>query len=358
MKLRNIRLKNIVTVCLIAAVWLWLSAWCILGKTDDYSESERRILAEFPEVTAESVLSGEFAADFEDYAVDHFPARDSWRSIKAYTRLGIFRQKDNNGIYSRDGHLSKLEYPMNTAMADYAISRFTAIKDKYLADNPIFFAMIPDKNLYLAELALDYAVFAAYMNEGLAFATPIELADLLQADDYYKTDTHWRQEKITDVADLIADAMGASLSGDYREVAVDMPFNGVYVGQSALKCTPDSISYLTNPVIEGLQTEGAAAVYDLPRAGGRDPYEMFLSGNQPVITIRNPQNADGGRLIIFRDSFGSAIAPLLAEGYAETVLIDLRYVSGDMLGELVDFGNADVLFLYSTLLLNNSLALK
>ena len=30
------------------------------------------------------------------------------------------------------------------------------------------------------------------------FAEYISISDLLERDDYYKTDTHWRQEKITD----------------------------------------------------------------------------------------------------------------------------------------------------------------
>ena len=103
---------------------------------------------------------------------------------------------------------------------------------------------------------------------------------------------------------------------------------------------------------------GADAVYDMKKATGRDPYEMFLSGNQPVITIENPLNDSGKRLVIFRDSFGSSLAPLLIEAYSEIVLVDLRYISSDKLGEYVGFEGADVLFLYSTTMLNNSLGMK
>ena len=100
--------KNYVTVCLIAAFFLGVSVWNTFGAKADYSESERRVLAKFPEVTAESVLSGKFSEEFEEYAVDAFPLRDAWRSVKAYVKTGIFAQKDNNGIYTAEGHLSKL----------------------------------------------------------------------------------------------------------------------------------------------------------------------------------------------------------------------------------------------------------
>lgn len=350
--------KSIITVVTCGAFLLVLSLWCFFGTKATYSESERRVLANFPEVTWEAIASGEFAADFEDHATDCFPARDTWRSIKAYTSLKLLGQKDNNDIFLADGHISKLEYPMNTAMLDHAISLFAQVKEKYLGDNSVYFCVIPDKNKDLAQLKMDYPALEKYMQDGLDFATPISISDLLTPEDYYYTDTHWRQEKITDVAQRLAGAMGTDISAQYTQVTLESPFYGVYAGQSALHCEPDTIVYLTNDTIAGLQVEGADAVYDLKKADSRDPYELFLSGNQPVIKVTNPQNPDGKRLILFRDSFGSSIAPLLAEGYSEITLVDLRYINSQLLDRFVDFENADVLFLYSTILLNNSLAMK
>ena len=111
-------------------------------------------------------------------------------------------------------------------------------------------------------------------------------------------------------------------------------------------------------MLERVTVEGANAVYDMDKAKGKDPYEVFLSGNQPIVTIRDEQNESGKRLIVFRDSFGSSIAPLLMSGYSELVLVDLRYISSDMIGQYVDFEQADVLFLYSTMMLNQSLGIK
>lgn len=349
---------HIVTTISIAVLFLGLSIWCIFGKKETYSESERRVLEKFPEVTKESVLSGEFAKDFEAYAVDGFPARDAWRKLKAYTRLGIFMQKDNNGLFLKEGHLSNLEYPMNPKMLDHAISVFTKIQEKYLTDNKIYFGIIPDKNLYIADLKMDYKKLSEHMKQGLPFAKQIVIDHLLEVDDYYQTDTHWSQEQIVDVAETIMQSMGNSISETYETHTLDTPFYGVYVGQAALNVKPDKISYLTNDIIKGFQVEGANAVYDMKKSTSRDPYEFFLSGNQPLITIKNPNNTSGKRLILFRDSFGSSIAPLLAQGYEEVVMIDLRYVSSDLIGKFVKFEGADVLFLYSTLLLNSSLSLK
>ena len=75
------------------------------------------------------------------------------------------------------------------------------------------------------------------------------------------------------------------------------------------------------------------------------------------MTLENPQAPDN-RLILFRDSFGSSIAPYFLEQYREITLVDIRYVSPQRLGKLVDFADCDVLFLYSSLVLNNSETLK
>lgn len=357
------KLTNILTILLSGLFVLIFSVWSFTGKTPDYSESERRVLKSFPEVSLESITKGEFASDFESYATERFPLRDTFRSIKAYTRLYAFMQKDNNDLFVAEGHLSKLTYPQNENLNTYATDLFTKVKDTYLDDsNTIYLCVIPDKNMFIAEkngyLSLDYKVFAEDISSAMSYAKYIDVSDLLSADDYYLTDTHWRQEKITDVAKCLAEGLGKTLSDTYTENTLEYPFNGVYVGQSALKVKPDTIKYLTNDTIDNLQVEGAKAVYDMSKAQSKDPYEVFLSGTQPLITLKNPTNPQGGRLIIFRDSFSSSLAPLLCEAYSEIVLVDLRYINSNLVGDYVDFKNADVLFMYSTVILNDSLSMK
>ena len=109
------------------------------------------------------------------------------------------------------------------------------------------------------------------------------------------------------------------------------------------------------------------SIYDMEKAYGKDPYEMYLGGSLSLITIDNPNATTDKELIIFRDSFGSSLSPPLIEGYARITVVDIRYVMSSMLGAFVDmrtgekvldFKNADVLFLYSTLVLNNSSTIK
>ena len=228
--------------------------------------------------------------------------------------------------------------------------------------------MIPDKNTFIASQNgypdKDYEALVKRLRSGFSQAEYIDISALLSADDFYYTDSHWRQERILTVADEIADKMGAERIGQCEKHDAGVPFYGVYYGQSALPHAPEPLRYLDNAVIRSLKVYNAEIkseipVYDLKAAGGRDPYEMFLGGARSIITITNPNVVRERRLVIFRDSFGSSIAPLLAAGYSEITLVDIRYISPSALSKLVDFsGVSDVLFLYSASVINNSETIK
>ena len=89
-----------------------------------------------------------------------------------------------------------------------------------------------------------------------------------------------------------------------------------------------------------------------------DSYNMFLSGSTPIIRIENKNQNNERELFIFRDSFASSLTPLLLEQYSNITLIDLRYISASKLNDVVDFKKGDVLFLYSTMIINQSVMLK
>ena len=75
--------KNIITLTLLGAFVLGLSGWAAVKPPDSLSVSERRPLAQRPEMTAAGVLSGRFMSDYESYAVDQFPLREQFRTLKA-----------------------------------------------------------------------------------------------------------------------------------------------------------------------------------------------------------------------------------------------------------------------------------
>lgn len=375
--------------CIACACFLFAgSGMCLFLPKAEYSYMERRRLAAMPKLSADAVWNRRFMSDFESYAADQFPFRDSFRMLKAFAAGGLFFRQDNNGIYAAGGHLCAMEYPMDEASLRNAADRFRFICETYLSDsNHVYLSVIPDKNCFLAKghgrLSMDYALFEEKMAAFSDFAQYISISDLLEKDDFYRTDPHWRQEKVTDVAKRLAQSMGAQpqeaqsigaqsigaqpretgLFADTAEHTLELDFYGAYYGQAALPFAPDSISYLMNHTIETCsaydwQNKKQIPVYDLEKAEGRDAYEMFLGGSLSLVTIDNPNAQSDKRLVLFRDSFGSSIAPLLVDEYQQVTLVDIRYLAPEMLGQFLDFEGCDVLFLYSTLVLNHSDTLK
>ena len=137
----------------------------------------------------------------------------------------------------------------------------------------------------------------------------------------------------------------------------------MYYGQAALPMTPDEISYCTNEILEeckafDFENNREIPIYDISKADGRDPYEMFFGGNISLATIENPSANTDKELVVFGDSFARSLLPLMAEGYTKITLIDIRYLPSAYIGSYMTFSNQDVLFLYSTSVLNNSITLK
>ena len=361
-------MKKYQTICVVI-LWAALTLCVWLAPAKQLSEAERRPLAQRPGFSVEGLLSGQFRENFESYTLDQFPLRDGFRTVKSLFHTIVLGQKDNNGIYIADGVAVKQEYPLNKDSVNRAIGRFQGIYDKYLTGSRCFYAIVPDKGYYLAEdsghLAMDYDALYAQMAAGLPWAAEIDLRPVLTGADYYRTDTHWRQEALIPAAAALCEALGATppKAEDYTATPVDKPFYGVYYGQAALPMEPDTLYLMENDwlrqcTVFDYETGKPGSVYDMTKLDSRDLYDVYLSGARALLTVENPSAQTDRELIIFRDSFGSAMAPLLLTDYAKVTLVDIRYIQSGMLGQLLDFHGQDVLFLYSTLVLNNSAALK
>ena len=356
---------------LVILLWLGLALFAWLKPAQEISTAERRLLEQFPEIKSETILSGTFMENFESYTLDQFPLRDNFRQLKALFHYNILKQRDNNGIYIADGFAAQLEYPLNQDALTHGLERLQWIQEHFLAGSSckVYYAVIPDKGYYLAEQngypAMDYEKLFSQVRTALPSATEIKLTDTLDITDYYCTDTHWRQERLFETAARICQAMGvtAPKEADYRVTALERPFYGVYYGQAVLPMAPDTMYILESDVLSSCkvlnyETGKIGSVYDMEKAAGKDQYEVYLSGSQSLLRIENPNATTDRELVIFRDSFGSSISPLLVQNYKAVTLVDIRYVNSFVLDRFIQFEGKDILFLYNTAVLNNGTQLK
>ena len=339
----------------------------LLLPSPDTLVSERRKPAAFPQFSAASLMSHEFMDGFNKYAADNFVFRDGLRTTRAVSVFDVFRQTDKTGLYFDDlvgaGKFEKV----NESSIRKAAAKINKLSG-FLPGLDLYYSFIPDKSVYARRFfpGFDPEPLRQILTAELGDMQFIDLSEVLTANDYYRTDLHWDQARLGGVLDTLGSAMGFSgrLDKDFATRNAGT-FNGVYTGQLALPQPPDTLFYLTSPALDKATVSYFEAMtlewvpgpmYDLEAAGGRDPYDIFLSGTKALITIENPAADTKRQLYLFRDSFSSSLAPLLTSAYARITIIDMRYIDSRILENYVTFAesDADVLFLYSSQVLNNA----
>ncbi len=185
------------------------------------------------------------------------------------------------------------------------------------------------------------------MKSNLTNLNYINIFDKLTLDNYYKTDTHWKQEDLFDVANTIANQMNFDITNN-NVVNTVTNFKGSYAGRLSVTKDIDTIKTISNPSTLN------SSVYNYETK----KYDIYLSGASSIIDIVNPISNSNRELIVFRDSYGSSLVPLLIEGYKKITVVDIRYVSSRILNNYIKFKDQDVLFMYSILTINNSFSIR
>ncbi|MBR1814638.1 MAG: hypothetical protein IJ773_12570 [Lachnospiraceae bacterium] len=360
------KIPSILISILFTLILMLGSILLLILPKETYSEAERRPLSTPPSVSLDTLLDGRFFSELDTYMADHFPGREFFRMMKAVWQKDVLKEWENNGYVLFEGSIIKLEKQVNTASLAYAGERFQAVYEQYLknSDCRLYAAVIPDKSFFLSAEGFPVMDFSDMENrfaDSIPGAEYISLKDSLTLEDYYRTDSHWRQDRLLPAAETLLLAMGAAAPEEESAFQIETyaPFTGVYAKQAAFPYEPESIQYLTGTYLDQLEvrdydTSTVIPVYDPENCDPRDAYTLFLGGAKAFLRLENPNAKTDRNLVVFRDSFGSSIAPLLAGSYRSVTLIDLRYISRDFIRRYMRFTNQDVLFLYSATLLNNS----
>ena len=273
-------------------------------------------------------------------------------------------------VYVYEGYAVSTEAGYDRKSLDYAARKLRQLYDSYLTGNAghIYLSVIPDKGSF-TEPPVGYAPASAQETAEalLAQLDFVQYADIalgLSLADYYRTDPHWRQECLISTAQTLAQAMGVPPVGDLQENTVDAPFYGAYAEKAEEPLAADTLRYLTGEVLDACtvydyETERQETLYDLSAVETDTPYDLYLQGSRSLLRIDSPLAATDKTLVVFRDSFGSNLIPLLTESYRTIYAVDIRYLSSQLLGRFLTLdGSEDVLFLYSTMVLHNSRTMK
>lgn len=359
----NDKIKDIVVTIIFLFIIIALFLINIIKKDTDISVAERRKLATMPELTTKSLFDGTYFKKFDSYVTDQFVERDAFRKIKIDIELST--KGEYNNLYLYDDYIIEEIFPLNSNSINNLTNKINYIKDTYLNNNSnIYYTIIPDKNYFVnnGNLKLNYNKLQDMMKNNLSNINYINIFDKLTLDNYYKTDTHWKEEDLSNVANTIANQMNFDITNN-NVVNTITTFKGSYAGRLSVTKDIDTIKTISNPStlnssVYNYETKKYTDVYDYTKINSLDKYDIYLSGAVPIIDIINNNTSSDKELIVFRDSYGSSLIPLLIEGYKKITVIDIRYISSKILNKYIDFNDQDVLFMYSILTINNSFSIR
>lgn len=289
-----------------------------IAVTGQESSSENRTLAEFPQLKTEEGINVQWLSDAGEYFQDHFAFRNELVTANALINGKILGTSTASGvIQGTDGWLyykdSLEDYLGENLLEDrslYNISHILSLMQEYLAEKNVQFAftVAPNKNsLYDANMPYydSYKVsdnknlinLRKYLkNENVSYVDLYE--PLAKADEilYHKRDSHWNNKGAALASDLLLEGLGKEHESFTDETyTVKTDFTGdldemLY----PLATTPEDEIYYDR------QTTFA--------------YVGEVESNfDPRITTVNPVKT--GSLVMYRDSFGNALLPFMADAY-------------------------------------------
>jgi len=351
-------MKNKIIAIIFICIIFGLSLVSIFAKDNLLSTFERRKLAQFP-----TKLDEDFTENLDNYLLDQFWLRNKLINLNSFINRKILNKIDNNDVYVVGDNIFDKTYPLDEKQTTKFTEKVNYIVNNYCNNSNVYYSIIPDKSKFLYHgkyLKLDYNKMYNIVTSNIN-GKYINITDNLDIEDYYRTDIHWKQENISDIVQELVTAMGKEYKPQtYIQKHYDK-FYGASYSKAGMNLEPDVLTYLydNNEKISVTHLEyGGKSMYDTEKLTSLDSYDVFLSGPSSYIEIENRSVTDSSTLILFRDSFGSSIAPLLTPYYNKIIVVDLRYIDFNIAKQKLNFENADVLFLYSTLIINGSDMLK
>lgn len=338
---------------------------------NDYSEQEKRVLSQFPDVTVETVFNGNFGKDFETYLADQMPLRSFFVGTNSYSEL-LLGKNGINGIYKcKDGYL--INTPVNS-------SKNLNENIKYIhefaeeIDVPVYMTVVPSTG-YIMEDVLpslhyeyqDKAIFNDISAQLTTLNSKIQYVDLSEgffklAEDgtqiYYKTDHHWTAEGAFSAYNILCNAMGISPTPkeDFNIEKYEGFFGTTYSKSALWLSEPDTVELWKNKkhidkqfkveIIDGGKTTEYDSLFFENHLLEQDKYPVYLDGNHSFVRITNTVSNNNKKLLVIKDSFAHSLIPYIADNYSEIIMVDMRYYK-NIVSELVQSENIDtVLVLY------------
>ena len=288
--------------------------------TKQETSSENRQLSEFPSPkTEEGKINVEWLSQAGDYFQEHFAFRNELvtgnallhgRLLETSTADGVIQGK-NGWLYYKDSLDDYLGQDLLSDRSLFNIAHMLSMTQQALEEKGVnfLFTIAPNKNSlygdnmpYYDKLKVSDQTNRENLEDWLK-TEKVAYADLYQAlmEEnevlYHARDSHWNNKGAALAADVLMDALGKdhdSYEGESYTVRRD------YTGDLDTMLYPLA-STADDEIYYDKETTYATV-------------EEIQSNFDPRITTVNPVKE--GSLVMYRDSFGNALLPYMADAYA------------------------------------------
>lgn len=358
--------------------WNIITLFCILifgftiatlVKPDEtYSESENRTLAQMPDVSPETVLSGEFEADYETYLTDQFFARDGWIGMKTAVERAMLRSESKDIYFAEDDYLIEKHtdsFTSNTAENNIqTLAKFIEQYREVFGEEHMSVMVVPNAVKVLEDklpafaAPYDEAVYLeqikAALPEGIWYDTQAVLEEHADEEIYYRTDHHWTTRAAFYVYQAWAEQQGFTVptQENYTIETATTGFEGTIQSKLGIDTVKDTIEiyHPTEDIFYEVWKNDAAepeySMYDYTALNTKSKYDIFFGGNYAKVKIKTREN-NGRKLLVVKDSYAHCFVPFLIGEYEAITMLDIRYYNQKISELIAQEGYTDFLFLYN-----------
>nr|WP_312577205.1 DHHW family protein [Sedimentibacter sp.] len=373
-------------------------------KDKTISEVENRTLAKKPVLTIESILSGKYSRDFENYFADNFAVRDnlvvlskdiaSLKGIKRAEEVALVdfdgqnvggdsgEDKDGNVEASTKGNLLILNdkvmelYKFNEAKSKSYANMINTVQSKLSDDVKVYSLLAPVQVEFLTNKK--YKDLSDSQYDGIHFVNSNLSEKIIPVDAYtpikehineyvyYRTDHHWT-------------ALGAyyAYTGFAEAAGIDpLPLDKFTKGEApgflghlstvnpseTVNNNPDNVIFYNSPAKSdmdvyyydketGEKKSYKGSVISKSYIDGDQKYGVFLGGDFALGVIKTNSNTNK-KIMVIKDSYANAFIPFLLTDYSEIYVVDPRHYKENII-DLVNENSIDEVMFLNYILTTN-----
>lgn len=355
------RAYGCVIVCFSFMMFFFI--YSALHKGQLFSDTENRQLQQRPAFSTTSFTDKNFQKDMESYASDQFFKRSSLVEMKTKIEKKMGKTSFHDVFVGKQNILfQKRVVPDTTRIHEVtgAINAFTKAHKK----QQVSMLLIPNKGT-IWEKALPWS--AANQNQVKDIQNVHTLLDKRitwidaikplqqhkQEYIYYRNDHHWTtlgaayvfeqyRQQIVKQSKAIPYTMEPIQQTFYGSLAKQ---SGDYQGKADIVSIPvmKNLDYIVSYEQEQKKT---TTIYEMKKIDTNNPYDVFLEGNHPLVTIQTTSEKKGNLLVI-KDSYANSFIPFLLPYYQSITIVDPRYYYDSIETLIKDRKIQDVVFIYN-----------